>query len=41
VDQLNEDRTIRRYIELIKATLRTNFFQQDEQGREKVNLTWR
>ena len=38
VDQLNEDRTIRRYIELIKATLRTNFFQQDEQGKSKSYL---
>ncbi len=35
VDQLNEDRTFRRYVELMKATLRTNFFQCDEQGQPK------
>mgnify|MGYP003624977775 FL=1 len=35
VRQLNEDRTIRRYCELIKATLRTNFFQQGDDGLVK------
>jgi glutamate dehydrogenase len=35
VRQLNEDRTIRRYCELIKATLRTNFFQLDDDGQTK------
>ena len=35
VEQLNEDRIIRRYLELIKATLRTNFYQCDEDGRAK------
>ncbi len=35
VEQLNEDRTIRRFIELIKATLRTNFYQPDEDGNPK------
>ena len=35
VSQLNEDRTIRRYIELIKATLRTNFFQVGDDGEPK------
>ena len=41
VDQLNEDRTIRRYIELIKATLRTNFYQQDEDGNNKSYLSFK
>lgn len=41
VDQLNEDRTIRRYIELIKATLRTNYFQKDEQGEDKSYLSFK
>jgi glutamate dehydrogenase len=35
VEQLNEDRIIRRYLELIKATLRTNFYQCDEEGKAK------
>jgi glutamate dehydrogenase len=35
VEQLNEDRIVRRYLELIKATLRTNFYQCDEQGKPK------
>ncbi|MBL4610364.1 MAG: NAD-glutamate dehydrogenase [Pseudomonas sp.] len=29
---LNEDRILRRYLELIKATLRTNFYQNDSEG---------
>ena len=29
---LNEDRILRRYLDLIKATLRTNFYQTDAQG---------
>lgn len=32
---LNEDRILRRYLDLIKATLRTNFYQNDEQGQPK------
>ncbi|WP_028294353.1 NAD-glutamate dehydrogenase [Oceanobacter kriegii] len=39
VSQLNEDRTIRRYIELIKATLRTNFFQLDENDEVKSYIS--
>ncbi len=35
VDNLNEDRIIRRYLDLINATLRTNFFQPDAQGKPK------
>jgi glutamate dehydrogenase len=32
VPVLNEDRILRRYLELIKATLRTNFYQNNAQG---------
>jgi glutamate dehydrogenase len=35
VESINEDRIFRRYIELIGATLRTNFFQKDESGELK------
>jgi glutamate dehydrogenase len=39
VSQLNEDRTIRRYIELIKATQRTNFFQLADDGQAKAYIS--
>ncbi|MFA5677643.1 MAG: NAD-glutamate dehydrogenase [Pseudomonas sp.] len=32
---LNEDRILRRYLDLIKATLRTNFYQNDSDGQPK------
>ena len=32
VENLNDDKILRRYLELIKATLRTNFFRTDEKG---------
>lgn len=35
VEQLNEDRIVRRYLEFIKATLRTNFYQCDDEGDAK------
>ncbi len=35
VASLDEDRIIRRILELIKATLRTNYFQIDEHGKPK------
>ncbi|MFC0710323.1 NAD-glutamate dehydrogenase [Azorhizophilus paspali] len=35
VEVLNEDRILRRYLELIKATLRSNFYQPDAAGRAK------
>ncbi|MEW5248469.1 NAD-glutamate dehydrogenase [Microbulbifer sp. 2201CG32-9] len=35
VDNLNEDQVIRRYLDLILATLRTNFFQLDENEQPK------
>ncbi|WP_183459937.1 NAD-glutamate dehydrogenase [Microbulbifer rhizosphaerae] len=40
VDNLNEDQVIRRYLELILATLRTNFFQlgKDEQPKDYISI---
>ncbi|MBY6212256.1 NAD-glutamate dehydrogenase [Microbulbifer agarilyticus] len=35
VDNLNEDQVIRRYLDLIRATLRTNFFQLDANDQPK------
>ena len=32
---LNEDRILRRYLDLIKATLRTNFYQNDANGQPR------
>jgi glutamate dehydrogenase len=39
VANLDEDRILRRYLDVIRATLRTNFFQADEQGQPKVYLS--
>lgn len=41
VEQLNEDRIVRRYLELIKATLRTNFYQCDENGNAKDYIAFK
>lgn len=35
VDNLNDDKILRRYLELIKATLRTNYFQSTADGEAK------
>lgn len=35
VSVLNEDRILRRYLELIKATMRTNFYQNEADGQPK------
>lgn len=35
VSNLDDDRIIRRYLDLMLATLRTNFYQPDESGNEK------
>jgi glutamate dehydrogenase len=35
VENLGEDRIIRQFVRVIKATLRTNFFQQDDAGELK------
>ncbi|GAA5187877.1 NAD-glutamate dehydrogenase [Ferrimonas gelatinilytica] len=41
VANLDDDRIIRRYIELVDATLRTNFFQRNEQGQPKDYLSFK
>ena len=38
---LDEDRILRRYLALIHATLRTNYFQCDEQGTPKPYLSFK
>ncbi len=38
---LNEDRILRRYLDLIKATLRTNFYQTDAQGQAKAYFSFK
>lgn len=40
VSNLNEDRVLRRYVELIMATLRSNYFQQD-QGKNKPYISFK
>lgn len=39
VANLDDDRIIRRYVELILAAQRTNFFQPDQHGREKPYIS--
>ncbi|RVU31709.1 NAD-glutamate dehydrogenase [Neptunomonas marina] len=41
VDNLNEDKIIRRYLELMKATLRTNFFQVNSAGEPKSYVSFK
>lgn len=41
VANLNEDKILRRYFELISATLRTNFYQKNEEGNEKSYLSFK
>ncbi|WP_277372405.1 NAD-glutamate dehydrogenase [Pseudomonas sp. AA-38] len=38
---LNEDRILRRYLDLIKATLRTNFYQPGENGQGKSYFSFK
>lgn len=38
---LNEDRTLRRFLALINATYRTNFFQMDENGHHKPYMAFK
>ncbi|KHL68687.1 NAD-specific glutamate dehydrogenase [Pseudomonas flexibilis] len=38
---LNEDRILRRYLELIGATLRSNFYQTDAEGRHKPYFSFK
>ncbi|MDN3683283.1 NAD-glutamate dehydrogenase [Vibrio sinaloensis] len=39
VESLDDDRIIRRYVEMITATLRTNFYQLDENKQPKPWLS--
>lgn len=41
VQNLGQDRIIRQYVKLIKATLRTNFFQQEADGGLKSYLSFK
>ncbi|MCK8682777.1 NAD-glutamate dehydrogenase [Pseudomonas umsongensis] len=41
VQVLNEDRILRRYLDLIKATLRTNFYQTDANGHNKPYFSFK
>ena len=41
VTNLDEDRILRRYLEIIKATLRTNYFQHDQRGTRKDYLSFK
>jgi len=38
VTSLEEDHIIHRFLQLIEATVRTNYFQKDKQGQFKTNL---
>lgn len=39
VKNLNEDKVLRRYVEMFDGSLRTNFFQKDEQGNPKPYIS--
>lgn len=41
VSNLDEDRIIRRYLTMIQATLRTNFFQTDNGGQPKTYISFK
>ncbi|WP_416304840.1 NAD-glutamate dehydrogenase [Neptunicella sp. SCSIO 80796] len=41
VSNLDDDRIVRRYLDMIMATLRTNFYQVDEQGKEKPYVSFK
>ncbi|MGB3726775.1 MAG: NAD-glutamate dehydrogenase [Glaciecola sp.] len=41
VSNLDDDRIIRRYLDLINATLRTNFYQLDEKGSRKSYVSFK
>jgi glutamate dehydrogenase len=41
VSNLDDDRIIRRYLDMIKATVRTNFYQPDETGAEKPYVSFK
>ncbi|MFT2090840.1 NAD-glutamate dehydrogenase [Paraglaciecola sp. 2405UD69-4] len=41
VSNLDDDRIIRRYLDLILATLRTNFYQKDHEGNDKAYISYK
>ncbi|GAB3091622.1 NAD-glutamate dehydrogenase domain-containing protein [Pseudomaricurvus hydrocarbonicus] len=41
VDNLSEDRIIRRYLEFMQGTLRTNFYQLDSSGNPKTYISFK
>lgn len=41
VSNLDDDRIIRRYIELMQATCRTNFYQLDNEGQDKSYVSFK
>ncbi len=41
IPSLTEDRVLRRYLDLVDATLRTNFFQFDAEGQPKRHLSFK
>jgi len=41
VDNLNDDRIVRRYLDLIKGTLRTNYFQKNSDGSVKDYISFK
>lgn len=41
VSNLDDDRIIRRYLDMISATLRTNFYQPDADGNEKPYMSFK
>lgn len=41
VPNLDEDRTLRRYVNAVDATLRTNYFQRNEDGSPKAMLAFK
>lgn len=41
VNNINEDRIFRRYVELMMATLRTNFYQENSKGARKEYISFK
>jgi len=41
VANLDDDRIIRRFVEMISATIRTNYFQADEKGNDKPYISFK
>ena len=41
VNNLDDDRIIRRYLDMILATLRTNFYQKDAEGNDKPYISFK